>query len=43
MRGELDFRVEGQRKKGRLKRPHKKQTEEESVKVGLKRQEALSQ
>ena len=30
----LDFEVEGQRMKGRLKKTWKKQAEEESVKVG---------
>ena len=35
LRRALDFEVEGQRKKGRLKRTWKKQVEEESVKVGL--------
>ena len=40
-RGELDFEVDGQRKKGRLKRTWKKQVEEESVKVGLRRRDAL--
>ena len=34
LRMTLDFEVEGQRKKGRLKRTSKKQVEEESVKVG---------
>ena len=37
----LDFEVEVQRKKGRLKRTWKKQVEEESVKVALRRQDAL--
>ena len=37
----LDFEVEGQRKKGRPKRMWKKQFEEESVKVGLRREDAL--
>ena len=32
----LDFAVESQRKKGRLKRTWKKQVEEESMKVGLR-------
>ena len=35
IRRALDFEVEGQRKKGRLKRMWRKQVEEESVKVGL--------
>ena len=35
LRRAFDFKVEGQRKKGRLKRTWKKQVEEESVKVGL--------
>ena len=33
----LDFEVEGQRKKGRTERTWKKQVEDESVKVGLRR------
>ena len=37
----LDFGVGGQRKKGRLKRTWKKQIEEESIKVGLSREDAL--
>ena len=37
----LDFDVNGQRKKGRPKRTWKKQVEEESVKVGLSREDAL--
>ena len=41
LRSALDFKVEGQRKKWRLKRTWKKQVEEESVKVGLRRQGAL--
>ena len=41
MRRELDLEVEGQRKKGRPKRTWKKQVEEESVKVGLRREDAL--
>ena len=36
----LDFEVEGQRKKGRQKRTWKKQVEEESMKVGLRRKDA---
>ena len=36
LRKALDHEVEGQRKKGRLKRTWKKQVEEESVKVGLR-------
>ena len=35
-----DFKVEGQRKKWRTKRTWKKQVEEESVKVGLSREDA---
>ena len=35
LRRALDFEVEGQRKKGRLKRTWKRQVGEESVKVGL--------
>ena len=34
LRRALYFEIEGQRKKGRLKRTWKKQVEEESVKVG---------
>ena len=37
----LDFEVEGQRKKWRPKRIWKKPVEEESVKIGLKREDAL--
>ena len=37
----LDFEVEGQSKKGRPKRTWKKQVKEESVKVGLRREDAL--
>ena len=40
LRMTLDFEVEGQRKKGRLKKIWKKQVEEESVKVGLGREDA---
>ena len=36
----IDFEVEGQRRTGRLKRAWKKQAEEESVKVGLIREDA---
>ena len=41
LRRALDFVVEGQRKKGRPKRTWKKQVEEETVKVGLRREDAL--
>ena len=41
LRQELDFEVEGQGKKGRPKRTWKKQVEVESVKVGLRRKDAL--
>ena len=41
LRRTLYLEVEGQRKKGRLKRTWKKQAEEESVKVGLRRDDAL--
>ena len=41
LRKALDFEVDGQRKKGRMKRTWKKQVEEESVNVGLRRQDAL--
>ena len=40
-RRELDFEVKGQRKTGRPKRMWKKQVEEESMKVGLRRKDAL--
>ena len=36
----LHFEVEGQRQNGRLKRTWRKQVEEESVKVGLRRKDA---
>ena len=41
LRGALDFDVDSQRKKGRPKRMCKKQVEEESMKVGLRRKGAL--
>ena len=41
LRRALDFEVEGQRKKGRLNRTWLKQVEEESVKVGLRREDTL--
>ena len=41
LRMALDFEVEDQRKKGRPKRSWKKQVEEESVKIGLRREDAL--
>ena len=41
LRRVLDFEVEGQRKKGRQKKTWKKQFEKESVKVGLRREDAL--
>ena len=41
LRTALDFEVEDQRKKGRLKRTWKRQVEEESVKVGLRREDVL--
>ena len=37
----LYFVVDGQRKKGMLRRTWKKQVEKESVKVGLRRKDAL--
>ena len=37
----LDFDIEGQWKRGRVKRTWKKQVVEESVKVGLRREDAL--
>ena len=39
----LDFEVEGQRTKRKPKRTCKKQVEEESVKVGLRREDAPCQ
>ena len=41
LRRALDFEVEGQRKKWRSKRMLKKQVEEESMKVGLRMEDAL--
>ena len=41
LRRALSFEVEGQRKKGRLNRTWGKQVEEESMKVGLSRKDAL--
>ena len=41
LRRGLDFEVEGRRKKGSPKRTWKWQVEEESVKVGLRRTDAL--
>ena len=41
LRRALDFEVEGQRKKGRPRRMWKKQVEEESMKVGLRRTDVL--
>ena len=41
LRRALDFEVDGQRKKGRPKRMWKRQVEEESMKVGLRRKDAL--
>ena len=41
LRRALDFEVESQRKKGRPKMTCKKQVAEESVKVGLRREDAL--
>ena len=41
LRRELDFEVDGQRKKGRPKRMWKRQVEEESVNVGLRREDPL--
>ena len=37
----LDFEVEGQRKKGRPNMAWEKQVEDESVKIGLRREDAL--
>ena len=41
LRRALDFEVEGQRKKGRPGRTCKRLVEEECVKVGLRRKDAL--
>ena len=41
LRRALDFDAEGQRKKVMPKRTWKEQVEEESVKVGLRREDAL--
>ena len=41
LRRALDFVVEGQKKNGWPKRTWKKQVEEESVKIGLRREDAL--
>ena len=41
LRRALDIEVEGQRKKGRPKRTWKKLAQEESVKIGLRREDAL--
>ena len=41
LRSAVDFEVEGQRQKGRLKRTWKKQVEEECVRVGLRKEDAL--
>ena len=41
LRRALDFEVEGQRKKVRPKRKWNRQVEEESMKVGLRRKDAL--
>ena len=41
LRKALDFEVEGQRMKERPKRTWKKLVEEESVKVGMRREDAL--
>ena len=41
LRRALDFEVEGQRKKEKLKKTWKQQVEEESVKVGLRKEDAL--
>ena len=39
----LNFDVEGQRKKGKLKKTWKKQVEEESIKLSLSREDVLCQ
>ena len=41
LRRALDIEVEGQRKKVRSKRTWKKQVEQESVKISLRREDAL--
>ena len=41
LRRAVDVEVEGQRNKWRQKRTWKKQVEEESVKVGLRREDTL--
>ena len=41
LRRALEFEIEGQRKKGRLKRTWKKQVEEASIKVILSREVGL--
>ena len=41
LRRALDLKVEGQMKKGRPMRTWKKQVEEESVKIGLRREDEL--
>ena len=41
LRRAFHFEVECQRKKGKLKRTWKKQVEEESVKIGLRMEDAL--
>ena len=43
LRRALDFEVEGQRKKGRLKNTWKKQVDEKSMKVCLRREDTLCQ
>ena len=41
LRRALDFEVEAQRKKGRLKRTWQNSAEKKSVKIGLRREDAL--
>ena len=43
LRRAFDLEVDGQRKKGRLRRTWKKKVEEESVNVGLRMEDALCQ
>ena len=43
LRRALDSEVEGERKKGRPKRTWKKQVEDESMKIGLRREDTLCQ
>ena len=42
MRDALDFKVSGKRKRGQPKKTWKKQVEEETEKIGLKKENALT-